>query len=223
MIRRLLRCKPHLLMLSLVAELVLSPYFDQHPHAGGLAALVVLILVLALASYTAPRWLLRFFVGPLATTWAAARLLEALAVSPLRYAQLSSVLGLALSLTILWLMLHRFQQISENSASVVSEAFISYLVIAICFSQLYEIVDRTSHNAFNRIIPPPRGSALIYFSLVTLSSLGSSDLVAVNPYLRIVTALESLAGVFYIAVVVARLVSSRAQLRSLPESEYPRR
>jgi voltage-gated potassium channel len=44
--------------------------------------------------------------------------------------------------------------------------------------------------------------------MITLSSVGYGGILPLNPYVRLIAALESLIGIFYIAVVVARLVSS---------------
>jgi hypothetical protein len=113
-----------------------------------------------------------------------------------------------LSCTVLWVILNRFGTIPNVTASVISEAFISYLVIAIAFSQLYLILNRTLESPFNQVIPPWKTSTLMYFSMITLSSVGYGGIVPVNPYLRIIAALESMVGIFYVAVIVARLVSS---------------
>ena len=53
-----------------------------------------------------------------------------------------------------------------------------------------------------------KSGTLLYFSMITLSSVGYGGIVPVNPYVRLTAALESMIGIFYIAVVVARLVSS---------------
>ncbi len=47
----------------------------------------------------------------------------------------------------------------------------------------------------------------IYFSLVTLASLGYGDIIPLSPPARAVAAIEGIAGQFYIAVLIARLVS----------------
>ena len=44
--------------------------------------------------------------------------------------------------------------------------------------------------------------------MITLSSVGYGGILPINPYVRMVAALESVAGIFYVAVVVARIVSS---------------
>ena len=53
-----------------------------------------------------------------------------------------------------------------------------------------------------------KSARFLYFSLVTLTSVGYGGIIPTNPYVRMVAAFEGVAGVFYIAVVVARLVSS---------------
>jgi hypothetical protein len=46
----------------------------------------------------------------------------------------------------------------------------------------------------------------LYYSLVTLSTLGYGDIVAVTRSARSLSALEAVVGQLYIAVVVARLI-----------------
>jgi hypothetical protein len=57
-------------------------------------------------------------------------------------------------------------------------------------------------------------STMLYFSLVTLTTLGYGDIVPVTPVTRMFTTLEATAGVLYVAITVARLVSgSRPRTR----------
>jgi Ion channel len=64
-----------------------------------------------------------------------------------------------------------------------------------------------------------QSSTLLYFSMITLSSVGYGGIVPVNPYVRFTAALESMIGIFYIAVVVARLVSSYRPARHRSDAE----
>jgi voltage-gated potassium channel len=82
------------------------------------------------------------------------------------------------------------------------------LIIASAFSQLYWILNRFIDHAFNQIILPSQSGTLLYFSMVTLTSVGYGGIVPVNPYVHVVAALESMSGIFFVAIVVARLVSS---------------
>jgi hypothetical protein len=51
-----------------------------------------------------------------------------------------------------------------------------------------------------------RQTELLYFSLITLSTVGYGDIVPLSGMARILTALEGVTGVLYIATTVALLV-----------------
>jgi Na+/H+-dicarboxylate symporter len=81
-------------------------------------------------------------------------------------------------------------------------------VIATAYSQVYWILNRFVDRAFNQAIPTTQNGTLLYFSMVTLTSVGYGGIVPIDPYVRMIAALESMSGIFFVAVVVARLVSS---------------
>jgi ion channel len=62
-----------------------------------------------------------------------------------------------------------------------------------------------------------RQSELLYFSLVTLSTIGYGDVVPLHGEVRVLAALEGIAGVLYIAITVALLVSAYKQRDTLQE------
>ena len=103
------------------------------------------------------------------------------------------------SLSILWAIFDHFRSRSGDLRSAIAEAFIGYLVIATAFSQLYWIL--------NQAIAISQSGTLLYFSMVTLTSVGYGGITPVH----IVAAMESMSGIFFVAVVVARLVSSCRQ------------
>jgi voltage-gated potassium channel Kch len=53
----------------------------------------------------------------------------------------------------------------------------------------------------------PRATFL-YFSMLTLTTLGYGDIVPLTPAARMFAALESVTGVLYVAITVARLVAA---------------
>ena len=123
-------------------------------------------------------------------------------------ARLAPAAGLALSCAVLWAIFMRVRSASETTASTIAEAFIGYLILATAFAQLYWILNQVMAKPFNQFIPSFEISTFLYFSLVTLTSVGYGGIAPVNPYVRMVAAFEGVTGIFYIAVVVARLVSS---------------
>jgi hypothetical protein len=200
--------RSELVLSALVIQLLASPTADRNPHVGGALAVVVLVLLLASSSYSVNRRRDRAVLISLTAVWITMRLGEAFDGSQPIFSALAPVSGLLLSCAVLRVILDHFGTIPKITASVISEAFIGYLVIAIAFSQLYAILNVYLGVPFNQVIPPWKTSTLLYFSMITLSSVGYGGIVPVNPYLRIAAALESMVGIFYVAVVVARLVSS---------------
>ncbi len=200
------RHRIEILMWGLVAEMLASPLADTHPRAGALLGLAVLLIVLYGLGYIANHAIVRRIVLPVAAIWIITRIIEAFGDRSKPYANLSPVVGLVFSCSVLWAFFDHFH--SRNLRNAIAEAFISYLVIATAFSQIYWILNRFVDHAFNQVIPSTQSGTFLYFSMITLTSVGYGGIVPVNPYVRNVAALESMSGIFFIAVVVARLVSS---------------
>jgi len=69
-------------------------------------------------------------------------------------------------------------------------------------------LNRFVAHAFNQVILSTQSGTFLYFSMVTLTSVGYGGIAPLNPYVRMVAAFESMSGIFFVAVVIARLVSS---------------
>ncbi|MFY9911381.1 MAG: potassium channel family protein [Candidatus Sulfotelmatobacter sp.] len=197
-----------IVMWALVAEMLASPLADSNPRVGALLGFAVLLMVLAGIGHFANRSVVRRVVLPVAAIWMITRLIEAFANPREAYANLSPVVGLVFSCSILWAIFDHFHSEFRTPRNAIAEAFISYLVIATAYSQLYWILNHFVNHAFTQTIPSAQAGTFLYFSMVTLTSVGYGGIAPLNPYVRIVAALESMSGIFFVAVVVARLVSS---------------
>jgi hypothetical protein len=85
-----------------------------------------------------------------------------------------------------------------------------YLLIAVMFVSLYVVVGALAPGAFSGLVlddSPKLASAVIYFSFVTLTSVGYGDILPVHPVARSLCNLESVIGQLYPATLLARLVS----------------
>jgi hypothetical protein len=105
-----------------------------------------------------------------------------------------------------FIIFHRFFSVSMVTRAMLAEAFVCYLIIAIAFSQLYLLLSRVVDHQFNEQIT--QSSTFLYFSMDTLSGVGTGVIAPINPYIRLITGIENMIGIFYLAVVVSRLVSS---------------
>ena len=83
-----------------------------------------------------------------------------------------------------------------------------YLLLGLLWAAIYLAIDAFSPG-FNpdwEATPSDRQTELLYFSLITLSTVGYGDIVPLSGTARILTALEGVTGVLYIATTVAVLV-----------------
>jgi ion channel len=87
----------------------------------------------------------------------------------------------------------------------------AYLLAGIFFGVLYWVIERTWAGSF--ALPGAGGqspwalTAAIYYSFVTLTTLGYGDIVPRSEVARGLAILEAVAGQLYLAVMIARLVS----------------
>lgn len=90
-------------------------------------------------------------------------------------------------------------------------AIAAYMLVGLMFAHGYRLVASGTPGAFlaggapadyGTIVPK-----LVYFSFVTLTTLGYGDITPAHPYARSLVMLESLFGILYPAILIARLVS----------------
>ncbi|HTC91871.1 MAG TPA: ion channel [Terriglobales bacterium] len=99
----------------------------------------------------------------------------------------------------------------RNSRSIArAELFTAvniYLLLGLLWAAIYLAIDAFAPGSIQMRDPGDRQTELLYFSLVTLSTIGYGDIVPLSGTARIVAALEGVTGVLYIAITVALLVS----------------
>ena len=195
------------LMWLVIAETLASPVADRYPHIGAAMALIVVLGVLLGARLSVSKKIVIRVVLPLSGLWILARLAEGFSNGEHIYNLISHSVGLTLSCAILWALFDRLHT-SQVTSSVIAEAIISYLIIAIAFSQLYWILNELLIDSFNQKVTATQSAEYLYFSMITLTSIGYGGIIPVNPFVRIIASFESMSGIFYVAIVVARLVSA---------------
>ena len=83
-----------------------------------------------------------------------------------------------------------------------------YLLLGLLWAALYLAMDAFYPGSIQMgSHPADRETELLYFSLITLSTIGYGDIVPLSGEARILAALEGVTGVLYIAITVAVLVS----------------
>jgi hypothetical protein len=86
-----------------------------------------------------------------------------------------------------------------------------YLMLGLAFGCLYYLLAVLNANCFaaSNLKPGDGVPDLMYFSFVTLATLGYGDITPVTKVARTMAEVEAVAGTLYIAIFMARLVSLR--------------
>jgi len=106
------------------------------------------------------------------------------------------------------LMIKRFLIRSREPAHRIAVAVAVYLMLGLIWTRLYQMVELASPGAFR--IPAgesPSGATLLYYSFVTLATLGYGDISPVNIVARDLAVLEAIVGQLYLVILISRLVT----------------
>jgi hypothetical protein len=89
-----------------------------------------------------------------------------------------------------------------------------YLLIGFIWANMYFIFYEFSPDSFRFSSPlNPEDNLVfnfVYFSFVTLTTLGLGDIIPLHPFLKSLVTLESVLGPLYLAILIGRLVSKRS-------------
>ena len=101
----------------------------------------------------------------------------------------------------------------EMTANRLFGAVCIYLMIGVLWALMYGALETLDMDAFvgaSHDETGERGMDWIYYSFVTLTTLGYGDILPVSKIARILAYSEAVIGVFYVAMLVAALVGSYA-------------
>ncbi|WP_461481553.1 potassium channel family protein [Porticoccus sp.] len=133
------------------------------------------------------------------------------------------VLSVLFLLFILGNLLYFVVQMKRVTGDLIFAALCTYLLIGVLWGHFFLMMHILIPQAFSSAVsgdwPYPQAlREFIYFSFVTLSTLGYGDITPVSPVSRSWAMVEAVIGQFYLAIVVARLLglyiskeSSRSQ------------
>jgi hypothetical protein len=136
--------------------------------------------------------------------------------NPIVHAMKWSILAAFFGFTVVGLFVYLRHARSVTTAHL-QTAISIYLLLGMMWFAIYCAVDVISPGAFSSSgIATDRQSELLYFSLVTITTIGYGDVVARQEEARMLAALEGMAGVIYMAITVAILVSAYRRESAAP-------
>lgn len=101
------------------------------------------------------------------------------------------------------------------NSEVLSAGIVTYLMLAVWWSTAYTLVGLLVPHSFGGLSEGVRrlyGFDALYFSVITLTTVGYGEIVPLSMPARMLAMMESLCGTLYVAVFVARLVSLNTSL-----------
>lgn len=198
-----------ILLLMLLLLMVMHPLLDHGtPQRLVLAGLMLLTLIVATVTVSQKE---SWFWAPLLLLVAAvvfglaATFTKHWAFAATQWATLVLLFGVIVGGLFSYLRSAR-----EVTGAHLYTAATIYLLLAMLWFALYNLMEVLSPGSFMQgtsALADPR-SELLYFSLVTLTTVGYGDIVPVAGVVRMLAALEAGAGVLYVAITVAVLVSA---------------
>jgi hypothetical protein len=110
-------------------------------------------------------------------------------------------------------VLQRFiLQAPRVDTQVLCAALSGFLMLGLLWAMAYLMIERISPNSFANVSPPHGGASLdpfsaLYFSFITICTVGYGDIAPVSRVARMLAMMEGLTGMFYVAVLISRLVA----------------
>lgn len=140
---------------------------------------------------------------------------------------LSILVYLAFCILSIVFTLQRVLFADEIDANRIAGAVCVYLLLGISWSLCYYLIYHLDAQAFHGVAQAAVVHAeqqkgliydFIYYSFVTLTTLGYGEITPVHKMARALAYLEATAGVMYVAVLVAALVGTYSAQRKKPKS-----
>jgi hypothetical protein len=106
------------------------------------------------------------------------------------------------------LVMKQFLASGRAASHRIGAAILVYLLLGMLWARLYEIAGVMIPGAFHMTEGAPTLTSYLYFSYVTLATIGYGDISPVHHVVRNLAVLEAITGQMYIAILIARLVST---------------
>jgi len=201
-----------LLLLSLLFVILMHPILDHGTTQRLVLAILTFVpLVLATIRMSERRgwvWPLVLLISGAVICGIGGRIVSSEPLLALQWALVTIAFGL--SVIGLFSYLESARTVTRDHLYTAASI---YLLLGMTWFALYSAIENVYPGSFLQTTTGStnRPTDLLYFSLVTLTTLGYGDILPGSGEVRILAALEAGAGVLYVAITVALLVSGYKQ------------
>ena len=193
----------------IIAPLETTDRFFLYMTNGAAGSLFLLTGLLTITQHRLVRWTAACLVACALT----ARWLALIFPSP-PILIADNVLAISFAACFTAVVLQKVYEEGAVSGHRVRVSIAAYLLIGYFFATAYRLLDALIPGSFSHAAPPAfvqhgknLSDVFMYFSLVTLTTVGFGDISAVHPFARSLVMLEAVIGTLYPAILIARLVS----------------
>ena len=210
-----------LLLVSLFIAIFILPVLPVNLHRALFRAAYTLIYLFAILSLEKRgKFLLSLFIFTLAIEWLSGVFdLSILAIA-------AKFVNIVFFLVITGLLISQIASAKKVSAGIILGSVAGYLLLGLAFSIFVMFIMQNDPGAFSS----QPGQAVengknmqqgvpLYFSFVTLATLGYGDILPLKAYTRSLAEFIAVSGQFYIAVIVALLVGKFSAQQGLFHDE----
>ena len=204
----------HSLLIILLLTIIISPILDENKILAIIFD-ITLSLILIAGCFTVSRYKMTPWIGMalaipmLLSIWSTQFGLNIPLLNIIGNISGSAYFAL-ISITILVFI---FTTRSVNG-EIISAALVVYLLLGVLWGFGYNLIDLLDPGSFN--VPDhfikAEGSSYMYYSFITLTTVGYGDITPISGMARSLSMLEGIIGQSYMAVLVARLVGMQVAI-----------
>jgi len=195
------------LLIALLLLFISSPFVQEMPHGRPVEGVLVTLVLLSALFAVSGR--VSLIVGALLALLALAGQWVSLLWPGGPIGPLYLIPAIAFLVFVVVRLLHFVLDATEVSLETLCASIAGFLMIGLLWTMIYTFLGRISPGAFSFSIPGQTmdGFDAFYFSFVTLTTIGFGDITPVSRVARMFVVMEAITGMFYVTVLVARLVS----------------